>query len=239
MPLDFEEKHNYSPQIIFSLLRKKSILAAKKCHGGHGEGFYKLEYKDGSIWVNGKRISDNNFWELIHSMRGYIITDFIKPAGWIRQMAGENSFAVLRVMTIYDREDGPQFERVMIRIGTEKSGPTQAGHDHMYVGIDKYGKLYNCIYEYSDYSWEKMDKHPETGEKINGRVLPNMEMLKHMCITISGYLPNSPYLIFDIIPTDDSFSILEINSHGQPFIFEPFDPVKNSNYFKRLFEVKQ
>lgn len=238
MPLDVETKRNYEPQEVIQLLKEKKLLAAKKCFGGHGEGFYKLEFSNDRAFIaNGKEYSIDELCHLISSLKGYIITDFIKPAKWIRKMAGENSFAVIRVMTLYDEKDGPQFERIMMRLGTEKAGPTQAGHDFMYVGIDNNGTIFGCFYEYSDYSWEKMDKHPETGELINGMIMPNMDELKNICLRISGFLPSTPYLIFDIIPTDDSFLILEINSHGQPFNFEPFDPVKDSKYFTRLFEV--
>lgn len=238
MPLNIDNKHNCSPENLISLLKEKKILAAKKCYGGHGEGFYKLEYQDDTLVVNGKAIAEHDLRALIVSLKGYIITDFIKPASWIRKMAGENSFAVIRVMTIYDDDDGPQFERIMMRLGTEKAGPTQAGHDFLYVGITCDGTLYNAFYEYSDYEWKKMSTHPETGETINGKILPNMNNLKKLCMDISGYLPTTPYLVFDIIPTDNSFIILEINSHGQPFNFEPFDPVKDSKYFKKTFKVK-
>ena len=47
----------------------------------------------------------------------------------------------------------------------------------------------------------------------------------------------TPYLVFDIIPTDDSFSILEINSHGQPFIVEPYYRLKLHPEFKNLFKL--
>lgn len=238
-PLDIIDKHNSSPDGVISLLMNKKLLAAKKCTGGHGDGFLKLEYENDSIVVNGKIMLEDEFRLFINSLDGYLITEFVKPAKWLRQLAGENSSAVMRVMTIYDEIDGPQFLRAMIRIGTGKSGPTQAGYDILYAGIDDNGVLFGCFYEYSDYCWERMENHPETGEVINGRIMPNMEELKQLCKTVSGYLPCSPYLIFDIIPSDNSFKILEINSHGQPFLFEPFDPVKGSEYFTRLFKVDQ
>lgn len=235
-PLDVEEKHNSSAETIVKLIKGRAI-AAKKCLGGHGDGFYKLEYKNGAFFANDEGVSEKDLKQLIEKMDGYIITDFVKPAFYLREIGGEDAFAVLRTMVIYDENDGPQFERVMLRIGTTKSGHTQALHDYLYLGIDDNGAFYNPLIELSDYDFERIETHPDTGKKLLGNSLKNMDKLKNIVTRISGYLPTTPYLILDIIPTDDSFSILEINSHGQPFNFEPYNPVKNSKYFRKLFKL--
>lgn len=235
-PLDVETKRNVSSEEIVELVKTKKEVAAKKCFGGHGEGFYKLEFRDNSFIANGKVVSEEEMNRIITHLNGYLITDFVRPAKWIREMAGEDSFCVLRVMTIYN-EDGPHFERLMARLGSKKAGPTQAGHDFIYIGIDEEGVIYNPFYEYSDYEWEAVKYHPETKNRIEGERMQNMDKLKKLVTDVAGYLPTTPYLIFDIIPTDVSFSILEINSHGQPFNFEPFNPVKESENFRKLFNL--
>jgi hypothetical protein len=125
----------------------------------------------------------------------------------------------------------------MLRMGTKKSGHTQALHDYLYIGIDENGAFFNPLIELSDYDFETIENHPDTGKKLLGNSLKNLELLKKTIREISGYLPITPYLILDIIPTDDSFIILEINSHGQPFNFEPFHPVKESENFRKLFHL--
>ena len=235
-PLDVDAKFNHGADDVLSLVKTREI-AAKKCLGGHGEGFYKLSYSDGAFYANDKECSEEKMRQLLAGLKGYLITDFVKPAHYLREIVGEDSFAVMRVMAIYDPEDGPRFERTMIRLGTAKAGHTQAMHDHIYAGIDENGRLYDPILEKSDYDFRRIKEHPDTGKEIEGCQLKNMEQLRELVKRISGYLPMTPYLIFDIIPTDESFSILEINSHGQPFIFEPFGLVKSSKYFTKLFKT--
>ena len=48
----------------------------------------------------------------------------------------------------------------------------------------------------------------------------------------------TPYLVMDIIPTENGFSILEINSHGQVANVEPFYPFAANKYNKRAFNIK-
>lgn len=236
-PLEVRVKRICQTEDIVSLIKEKAI-AAKKCLGGHGEGFYKLEYTNGTFLANDKEISERDIKQIIKKLDGYIITEFVKPAKYLREIAGEDAFAVMRAMVIFDDVDGPQFERLMLRLGTTKSGHTQALHDYLYIGIDENGLFYNPLIELSDYDFEKIEVHPDTGKKLLGNSLRNLDKLKGIVKEISSYLPMTPYLILDIIPTDDSFLILEINSHGQPFNFEPFEPVKESKYFKKIFRVK-
>lgn len=238
-PLDVETKRNVSSEEVVELVKTKKEIAAKKCLGGHGDGFYKLEYSNGLFLVNDKELSESDVRLLIKKLDGYIITDFVKPAKYLREIGGEDAFGVIRAMVIYDDVDGPQFERLMLRLGTSKSGHTQALHDYLYIGIDKNGAFFNPLIELSDYEFAKIEVHPDTGKKLLGNSLKNLDLLKSIVKEISGYLPTAPYLVLDIIPTDDSFMVLEINSHGQPFNFEPFDPVKGSKYFTKLFELNK
>ena len=134
-PLGADTKRNVFAEEIVELIKAKQEIAAKKCVGGHGEGFYKLEFQDGKFVSNSRVVSEEEMKQIIAKLDGYIITDFVRPAKWIREMAGEDSFCVLRVMTIYN-EEGPHFERLMARLGSKKAGPTQAGHDFIYIGID-------------------------------------------------------------------------------------------------------
>lgn len=236
-PLDVNNKCNVSSKEIVELVKTKKEIAAKKILGGHGEGFYKLEYSNGVFLANDKESTESDLRGLINELDGYIITDFVKPAKYLREIGGEDAFGVIRAMVIYDDVDGPQFERLMLRLGTSKSGHTQAGHDYLYIGIDENGSFMDPLIELSDYEFKKTDVHPDTGKPLLGNSLRNLDKLKSIVKAISGYLPTTPYLILDIIPTDDSFLILEINSHGQPFNFEPFHPVKESEYFRKLFDL--
>ena len=207
---------------------KEKPLAAKRCCGGHGDGFYKFQAVAEGVSVNGKVMTYEEFCLFLNKLNNYIITDFVTPSVEIRALVGDGCFAVMRVLTVFDNVNGPKFERCMIRLGTTKAGDTQALHDTIYAGVDDDGRLFDPIYEKSDYLFERITVHPETQLPISGFVIPNMDNLKSLTLSISEYLPMTPYLIFDIVPSDDGFYILEINSHGQPFLFEPFNPVKRS-----------
>lgn len=237
--LDDKIQVNGEPYCIIKGLLKDYDLALKRCRGGHGDGFIKLSLRDEVCYKNDTAISEDDLKKTINQLDGYIVTQFVKPQQGLRDICGENSFAVMRVITLFSQEkQKSEVAAIIIRLGTAKSGPTQAKHDHIYAGVNMIdGKLFNPIYEVNDYSYFRTNIHPETKKIIEGYKITNLDLLKSVVCQIADYVPITPYLVFDIIPTENSFAILEINSHGQPFIVEPFYRIKNNPIFREIFEI--
>ena len=235
-PLDSTEKTNLTYKNVLELIKQKP-LAAKKCHGGHGDGFHKLAFKEGSILIDDKTCNENDLKDLIESMDDYILTDFSYPSFALQSVIGEDSFAVMRVLTTYTKEEGASVDRMIIRIGTKVAGHTQAGYDILYANIDDEGCIRDTVYEYSGWHCEKMEKHPETGKTIEGFKLEGISELKQVLTDIACHLSVAPYLVWDIIPSEKSFSILEINSHGQLENFERFEILKKNKKLRQLLKL--
>jgi hypothetical protein len=233
LPLQVKEKQNYCSEDIISIIEQRPIVF-KRCHGGHGVGFMMVENLRGEFYLNRNRLSREALGALINNLDDYLVTDYIVPSENIQKVIGEGAYAVMRVLTCYDGEDGPQVIGVIVRLGTKKAGLTQAGHDCIYVGVDmETGRFFNPVYETSDYEFHHLSVHPDTSEPIEGKIA-DIKTMENLVKKISGHFPMTPYLCFDIIPSDAGFFILEINSHGQPFIVEPYYNVKNNKYFKKI-----
>lgn len=237
LPLDFNEKAVRPIEYILSLA-KEGALALKRCVGGHGAGFMKLHYCHDKYFLNDNEISPADLVRKIESLDGYVVTEFVKPHASIRNLVGEDNFTVLRVISIFDDQDGPQIVGIIARIGTAKAGHTQAGHDHFYMNVDvTTGQASDAVYEHSDYSFETIKVHPETGASLEDVVIPDITEVTGLVKDVSAHLSAAPYLVFDIVPTDDGPRILEINSHGQPFIVDQYTRVKENKYFAKLFRT--
>lgn len=235
-PLDYPVKQNLSYQNILDLLKDRP-LAAKQCHGGHGDGFHKFAMDGGVLLVDDKPCDENDFRLLVKGMNDYIITDFIFPSKKLRGVIGDDSFAVMRVLVLYTPEEGASIDRMIIRLGTKTAGHTQAGYDIIYANVENSGALSNPVYEYSGWHCEPMTKHPETNKTIEGFVLDHIDEMRKVLSDISSHVSVTPYLVMDIIPTDDSFSILEINSHGQLENFERFETLKGNKKLCQLLQL--
>lgn len=237
LPLDLNGKIAKSAEAIIALAKERP-LALKRCVGGHGAGFMKLHYSQERFWLNDKEITPSDLVNMISSLDGYVVTEFVKPHASLRAIIGEDNFTVLRVISIFDAQDGPQVVGIIARIGTAKAGHTQAGHDHFYMNVDMTtGHASDAVYEYSDYDFENILTHPETGASLDEVAIPGISEVMQLVKDVSVHLAAAPYLVFDIVPTDDGPKILEINSHGQPFIVDQYVRVKKNRYFAKLFNA--
>lgn len=216
-------------------------LAFKACIGGHGKGFYKLEH-DGGYVLNGRKVEEHDVEKLIESLKDYIITEYCVPHKVFREACGDNAFAVIRAVTVFDQIDGPQITAMIIRLGM--GGKVVCDYDGtIYCGVDlKTGALFKPFIRTGDEAGviygKSISTHPETGHCLEGISIPNFQELKSLLQEVSAFIPMTPYLVFDIIPIDEGFKILEINSHGQVRIIEPFYPFRNNPYNLKVFATK-
>lgn len=239
LPLDVEEKKNGKVEDIVKLVNERPI-AAKAVIGGHGTGFYKIEKKEGFYLVNNEKKSLDELKEIIKSLDNYIITDYVIPHKKIREICGDDAFAVMRIIAIYDENDGPQITAVILRLGCKNAGVVTDFSGTIYVGLTlDEGKSFEPIYKENEYCYRKIKNHPDTGVNLEGFQVENWEELKKLVKDVCGYVPMTPYLCVDIIPTDDGFAILEINSHGQVRVIEPHYPFLSNKYNKKLFKINR
>lgn len=239
VPLDVDEKRDYSITSIVSLIKEKPI-AAKACVGGHGLGFFKLVYdsNEGLFIVNNiQSKNEEELLSLLSQLDNYIITDFEIPKKDYVDLCGPNAFAVIRVITVFDPKDGPQLTAALIRLGCKESGVTTDYRGTIYCGITlDDGVTFKPLIRITDDLCAPCPEHPDTHKQLSGLSIPDWESLKKLVLDVSGYLAITPYLVIDIVPTDRGFAILEINSHGQVRNMEPFYPFFENKYNRKVFK---
>lgn len=242
-PVDVENKKDGTVEDILCLIKQKPI-AAKACYGGHGKGFYGFEYRNGGFLANGKEIAEQDLKKLINGFHSYIITDFSIPHSRFRELCGDGTFAVIRSVSVYDAKDGGQVTSLIIRLGTKETGYVTDYDGTIYCGIGMQdGHLFNAIQRSGDKEGimirRDIQNHPDTGAAFDSFVVPNFDELKKLVKDIAEYVPMTPYLVMDIIPTETGFNILEINSHGQVRNVEPFYPFNRNKYNREVFHVRE
>lgn len=238
LPIDIEKQNAGTIEDIMDLIGFAPI-AAKACLGGHGRGFYKIEKIGNDYYVNNEKTERKNVEALIGGLKDYILTAYHKPNHVLKKLCGEDSYSVIRTLSVFDKEDGPQITGAMIRLGCKKAGIVSDYDGTIYTGVElDSGMLFKPYIRKTETWFADCPNHPDTGNVIDGVEIMYWNELKNTVKEITKYLPWAPYLVMDIIPTEDGFAILEINSHGEVQGIEGHYPFCLNKYNKKAFNIQ-
>ena len=109
---------------LFRLLREKGALAFKAASGTHGVGFFKVEYRDGTYYLNNSPTSEHSLRGRIKKFKSfYIVTEYVNMHDEIKALY-PGSVNTIRVMMLNRDGHHPQIMDAYMRIGSAKSGVT-------------------------------------------------------------------------------------------------------------------
>lgn len=237
---DYTNKKKVCIEDVLDLLKEEGVLALKLCSGSHGVGFYKISYANNKFFIDDKEINYTNLAEFLNTLNGYLVTEYISSHNQFKRIYSESTNTV-RVMVINEDGVSPKIVNSFIRFGTSLTGSVDnAAQGGITAIVDiNTGKYFNAKVKEGNRIVD-CPKHPDTKVNIEG-IIPNWQLVKDKLIEISYYLPGLKYMGFDIAITEDSFKIIEINSHQDIKLYQYYYPLlkKNevSNFFNNLLEI--
>ena len=219
---------NPSFEEILNQLYEYKELALKQIAGSIGEGFYKAEYKNGEIYLNGKEETTEDFITLISSLRNYIVMEYLNPNNYFFELS-PNVPNTIRYLV--GRIDGKlEFLKGYIRFGTKQSGAVEnynCGGILCYLDQDGYYKEGNVLDELTGKN-KRITKHPDNGVQLSGRV-PLWEEIIKAVHELDLYFPTLCYMGIDFVVTSkNDVKILEINSLTSLDGIQLTEPIKNT-----------
>ena len=198
---------------VLELLKREKKLAFKPSAGTHGDGFFCLTYENEVFRINGEESTADKVIETLNSQKSfYIVTEYLAMHKYIKEIY-PGSVNTIRIMVVNKHGYDPKIMQTYMRIGSSTTGFTDnVGYGGICAKIDKEtGEIYKPQ-TISKHVFYDCPVHPDTKTKISG-YLPNWENLKQVILSISAYLGELEYLGFDVVLTEDSVSVLEINIH--------------------------
>lgn len=224
---------------ITALLRKKKILVAKRNQGSGGDGFYCLTYENDAYYANKKKMNEEEFIQFIHSLRCYLITEYIVQNERYKKIC-ESAAHTLRIQTA--RTDNGEIEVLFsfFRWGMDDKdfhvAHSTAGVNAA-VDIDK-GAINSAYYlDENGIYHNDITHHPVSNEPLTGKI-PYWDEIVSLCKKIHSYLSELSYLGFDIIVTDNGFKFIEINSHSGIRTYQHVYPFMKDKRCREYYTAK-
>lgn len=236
-PLDTARRQT-AAEFLRQELRPGQPLALKPIWGYHGYGFFGLARDDGGYRVNGEAAPADRLAEWIGGLDDYLVCDFVHQGEFSRRFY-PRTVNTIRIVTLWDG-DRPFVARAVLRIGSSRSFPVdnfKAGQGGLSVLIDiENGSLGPGALADAGGKPEWHAHHPETGAPIAGVVIPLWRQLRDSVLGYAGRLPFIRNIGWDVVLTDDGFSILEGNpTPGMP-VLQVHGPLLADPRVRRFYE---
>lgn len=230
---DLPSEYGAAPDDLFRLLRDKGILAMKPSAGTHGDGFYRLEYKDGDYFVNGEVRTEEQMRDLVRSFKSfYVVTEYLFMHPGLRDIY-PHSLNTIRVAVTNREATNPRIMQAYMRIGSSSSGFTDnVGYGGICAHIRLEDGYCHSPETLRDHQYLSCPTHPDTGATIE-RFIPNWHEVCEGVEMICSFMPQLEYLGFDIAVTEGGFKILEINIHQ-----DLHKVAEHSPEFKEFYKAK-
>jgi hypothetical protein len=237
LPKGFEQSING----VINLTKDKKTLAMKLVYGSEGIGFYKIEFINGDYLINNEITDENSLRMLIESWKkhsvGYLITEYLFPHPDLKKIWSKTSNS-LRLSVIHHNNQQPQIIGCFIKFGTEATGTVDnVSSGGLFSMVDLNTGYFNQGKIVVGRNLKDSPRHPNSGRPIEGYI-PFWKDIKTKIIEICNYLPELFYLGIDVIITQDTFKIIEINSHPIIKTLQSDTPIYKNQFAAAFLKIK-
>jgi hypothetical protein len=223
---------------LIDLCREKGAVVLKPLAEAHGVGVMVIKTTDNTITLNGQQVSGAKFVSIAEKMEDYLVTEFAPQHDYASAIFPRTTNTV-RIMTLWDEDANEPFVAMAVhRFGISKTFPvdswTQGGVSAL---IDlQTGAMGKAAAKPVVEAPQFTEKHPETGARIEGVIVPHWEIIKSKILDMAAALPFVPCIGWDIVVTKAGFKVIEGNNCPDILLFQIHAPLLANPRIRRFYE---
>lgn len=212
-----------SNEDAWKLLQEKKSLFIKPMGAGKGKGVSILKYEEGQLYVDDEAYTKEQFFDLLGSMENWFLSETIRQHPYLDQLYDKttNTIRMITMKDIHTKEFRIFF--AVQRIGTKQTIPVDNGSRGGLVSkIDlETGTLSEAC---SLHSLDVHKVHPDSGNPIEGVVIPGWEKIKSDVLKLVNHFPFMHFIAWDILLTEEGICIIEANTSSGVNIIQRWGP---------------
>jgi len=208
---------------IGALLKEKGAFVVKPVNIGKGLGVKVVKLMGDKLVVNGMQTTERHFLKGLEKTTNWHIVEFAQQAEYLNEIYAPSANTVR--MIVLRSAETQEFELCFAvqRIGASWTGAVDNGsRGGLIANVNvKTGEMSEAR---TLHDLEVYECHPDTGAQIKGVVIPNWESIKKGVLDASANFPYLDIIAWDILPTDEGFTVIEANTSSGVNIIQLWGP---------------
>lgn len=210
-------------QEVVDALRAGPAMFLKPLGSGKGKGVHRLEFVDGEFALDRKSITETDLLAKLSKDDGWFLSEGVEQHPDLAKIYDQTSNTI-RLITMRDPHTGELrvFFAVM-RIGTEATIPVDNGsRGGLVAKIDlDTGMLSEARTLWSN---ETFSSHPNSGNPIEGVLVPGWKELTQKVLGVADKLPFVQFIAWDVLVGEHEPFIIEANTSSGVNIIQLWGP---------------
>ena len=208
---------------LITLLHETGAFVVKPVRAGKGKGVYIVKYNGHGIILNDEPHTEAELKARLEHDNEWLICAYAVQAEYLNKIYA-NSANTLRMIVLRSAET-KEFELCFAvqRIGAAWTGAVDNGsRGGLVANVDiASGKMSHArtLHNLTVY-----ETHPDTGAPIEGVTIPNWDAIKAGVLDASRNFPYLDIIAWDILPTDEGFTVIEANTSSGVNIIQLWGP---------------
>ena len=221
-------------------LEARGKLIIRPTRGGGGRDLWVLQSHPAGFMLNGQSVPWSDLETRLRRLADHVVTDFVTQAAYARDLF-PGTTNTIRVLTMHGEATGPVLPNAVHRIGTPASLPADNwSRGGLSVDLDVgTGKLGRAVRRPGAGGLQWFDRHPDTGAPIAGIEVPGWSRAREGLLALAARVPFLPYVGWDLVITDDGFSVIEGNKYTDVNLLQVHRPIKRDPRARAFYAEHQ
>ena len=208
--LDFN-RGPVSKEDVYTCLKEKHKLFLKPLALGKGNGVHLLSIEKNEIYLDERKCTEAEFYNLLNNEEDYILCEYIKQHSYAAHLYDKTSNTI-RLITLRDIRDHEfKIYFAVQRIGRKETIPIDNGSKGGLVAKINLntGELSEarCLYDLKQYYF-----HPDSGSKIKGVQVAMWNEIKSEILNVCKKIPYMDFIAWDLLVTEKGVCVIEANN---------------------------
>lgn len=223
---------------LLDVLAREKRLVIKAATGSGGSDVMVCETDGDLIRLDGAPSDERSFRARLERLDNHIVTEFCDQAPYASRLFPDSANTI-RPLTLHPEGAGPSLPVAAHRMGTEASKPVDSSSRGgiaapIDIGSGELGRAWRRRMDFG--AGGPFSRHPDTGARIEGAVIPGWEQIRERLLAICRDLPELRYVGWDILVTaPGEFMILEGNNQPGEVNFQLDEPLLANDQVRAFY----